>query len=893
MARLHATPPLTPLDALRTLLLGFNEGQTSFASDLGHSVQRLRRSALKVLRAYLLDPVRPRGLKRAILSLPARFDWPDWVPILEELLNREPDLGLFDEGSAALGSLGIRSAREALQRLSESRTEPDRQTVLQRELSLFTPQQPLAHYLGRLQEGQSNVRLANQGAKFLSVMVGPENLGTLMETLAAGDPLTQRLTLKVMGSIPHPEAPRALLRHLELLRREREDRQTLLALIHRIAALPRTRIREEFCTLLEERFGARDALAMSRLKGAIGTDEPSLGTLLEPLRIHVSGTYEGFLVEAMALLLESKVARFGAYHAEVEEASTSRLSQIQEQAESIGEILAYLVSDQQIPLEDVVPALKAAFQSRLGQDGLLQAYLQLVPVNDEGAFTELLQEPEPHLREKYLDALGGREEDALTEFFLRAMQDPIVEVGQRAIHHLGRLPGSFRALMAMFESGQLEQVRRAIRVFGENRIRMAAEPLVEFLRQDSPDDLLVEAVDALANMRHQGAAPVLLDLLHDGKPLTLQASLTRALTELETPEASLGLLARAPHLKQASVLIQTLEGTLAAFADYQHPLPSAELPAFLALLERCCDAREGEGQQVRAILACEGLYIFDRDAYLKLKDRFSDVLSDLRLKENWDREMNERISALVKEMGRRAEQLGHLSKREAELRHRMTQLPPSGAGRVDELLALREGLNSPDLILRPEMAREVADFVLKGLGQSQSEWREIAHLCEIGGISGCRDLADPIRAIYQRASGLGLRSASQKALQQLGLSAADIERRRTVRTILVLEPSAFFRRRIILALQQDTSWTVREAGSRSEAEAQLAEQAVDALVTEHQDAAGDLQPWVDSRWQKGQCDRVLLSTADRGAGASWQGPMMAGALFKPYPPEQLIDMLKS
>ena len=63
----------------------------------------------------------------------AKFDWPEWVPWLLQALQQEPDLGVFDEGCAALGRLEIRSAREALLKLAALRTDPDRQLADRRD----------------------------------------------------------------------------------------------------------------------------------------------------------------------------------------------------------------------------------------------------------------------------------------------------------------------------------------------------------------------------------------------------------------------------------------------------------------------------------------------------------------------------------------------------------------------------------------------------------------------------------------------------------------------------------------------------------------------------------------------------------------------------------------
>ena len=43
---------------------------------------------------------------------------------------------------------------------------------------------------------------------------------------------------------------------------------------------------------------------------------------------------------------------------------------------------------------------------------------------------------------------------------------------------------------------------------------------------------------------------------------------------------------------------------------------------------------------------------------MRLKDRFSDYLFDMRTKETWDRDSNDRVAAVVKELGRRGESLG-------------------------------------------------------------------------------------------------------------------------------------------------------------------------------------------------------------------------------------------
>ena len=468
-----------------------------------------------------------------------------------------------------------------------------------------------------------------------------------------------------------------------------------------------------------------------------------------------------------------------------------------------------------------------------------------------------------------------------------------MEVGQLAIHHLGKLSSSHAAIMDLFESGQLEQVRLAIRVFGENRTRLAAEPLVAFIQKDTRDDVLVEAVDALANLCYPAGAPTLMELLHDGKPLALQLALARALGQVGTAEASLGLLQKSAALKPPPVLILALEGALKAFPGFDAPMPAEHVPALMHLAGRCFDEREGEGQRLRAILALQDFYAFDQGAYDRLKDLFSDFLFDMRTKENWDRENNDRVSAVIKELARRSASLGLLAKKEDQIRMQVQALAPKGPKRAEGLLALREALQDPELILRQELASELSAFVHQGLLVPEAEWREIAHLCEIGGITHCADLVDPIRAVYQGAKGLGLKSAARSALLDLGLSEADMNRRAPIHTILVLEPSAFFRKRLVASLAAPGLWQLSEAGSRQEAAAILEAAPVDLLLTEIHDAEGELGTWLEALWERRRFHTVLLSTSSRDLGSLADVPWMLGALFKPYPTEQLLRALET
>jgi HEAT repeat protein len=892
MGSLLRKVPLTPLDTLRALLGEYADGNAAFAGRLASMLQTLRKQALVELGGRLAPSASPRGLRRAIIGCMGKFDWPEWTPHLLEALKAEPDLGVFDEGCAALGGLGIRDAYEALVQLQKVRTQNDHQTILARELALYQTQQGLGQCLARLNEGQANPRLAIQGARLLSTLANPDDVPALVEAYRDGDLLVQRLALRVLGSLPYPETVEFLLELMESSRQDHLDHRQLLEQLNRLQTLPRASVQPELLRQVATQFGAVAAKPVADLQAAAHREGGDLLGPLERIRPSARGVLQNFLLDVLVLVAEGKVARYSAMVSEAADAIDANLLNLANQCDQVAEALSFKVDKGELAWDRLQPVFANTFRTRAGGDGFIHAFLRLLPATETVLLDELLLDPDLTRRRRYLDALGTREDNALTPFFLKAMEDPIVEVGQEAIHHLGKLPASFPAIMAMFESGVVDQVRQAIWVFGENQTHMAAEPLLEFLQKEGRDPLLVEATEAITAIGYPGSAPVLLELLHDGKPLNLQVALATALGALGTEEGSLGLLAKAAQLKQPQVLILALEGALAAFAGFDRPLPLPQLPAFTQLLDRCMDDREGEGQRLRAILATENLFVFDRIVYEQLKERFSDNLFDMRTKEAWDRDSNDRVAAVVKELARRSEALGTLAHKEANLKALVHKIPSTGPRRVESLLALREALQDSELIIRPEIAREMAGLVLDNLERSSGEWRETAHLCEIAGLTHQPQLIDPIREVFQRASGLGLKSAARAALLALGLAEDDLNRRTPIGSILVLEPSAFFRKRLTGFLAQHGPWQLAEAGSRKEAEALLDSGPVDLLLTESQDPEGDLSPWLQDIWSRRRCRYAIISTSNRDIGDLAQAPWVVGILFKPYPMEQVIQALE-
>ncbi|MBI4911741.1 MAG: hypothetical protein HY823_03300 [Acidobacteria bacterium] len=791
-------PPLTPMEKFRGLLSAFEDSEAG-REGLARGLQQVGPQGLGELGARLTRPGTPRTLKKAILALVSTFDWPEWGPLLATAMQSEQDLGIFDQGIAALASLGTQDSAKALDHLSGSLGEAQRQLILQRERSRLAMHQPLEFYLARLLEGSGNPKSARQAAGVLAANLDDRCLEPLLAALRKGNPLTRNLSLRLLDAFGSAEVGAALLERLDQLRQSFED-----------ASLGQ---------------GERDQASIQVAELAEALARRCLGGL-PPGRDRVVAVFLG------------------------------------------------------------------CFRSRAGGSALQGALARLVEPGDQETQGEILADPDPRSRIRTLNAIGVREEDGFAPFFLKAVEDPFLDVAHTAMHHLDRLPSGFGMIMDLFHSPQADRVRRAIQVFGENRSRAAAENLMAFLAQETRDELLQEAVEALGAIVHPPAAGPLLEMLHDGKPLNLQLALTRALGGMATPEACLGLLDRAPRLKIPQVLGLALEGVFTAFPSFARPFPLDRIPDLLGLAERCFDEREGEGQRLRAIFALQDLFVLDRAVYERLKDRVSDFLSELRTSPSWDRELNDKVAGAIKEFGRRALNLSRLEDRERSLVGAFKKLPAGGQTRVDGLLQLRDALLDPELILRKELAGELARFIRSELEAPGKEWRETARLCEIGGLTGEALLVEPIREVFIRATGLGLRAAAKEALLRLGLSEGEIHTRAPIKSILLLEPSGFFRKRL-LGVLEGRGFRVAQAGDRQEAELALRNEPVDLLVSEFLDASGEMGGWLEEQWRTRRIRDLVLATTARSLGPLGEAPWLLGVLFKPFQAERLLEILES
>lgn len=893
MSLLPRFAPSTQMEALRQLLGQQPNGDRAIRAQLEKSLQALGPLALPELSRCLAQGAASPGLRRCLLQAAAGLPWPEWEAFLITMLRQEDDLALFDLGCSVLGGRCTRGALAGLRTLNTQRQDPERQALLGRELALYQVEHPMESCLGALLQGERNPDLARLGARWLAA--GAEQPDGLLQAFRDGDPLTRQLCLPLLAGLATPHAGESveppLLQLFQEVLSDLRDTRLLEDFLDQLEALPRRTQREELQTKLQLCFaGCSPELATvlrDRIADPAHAPVPDLG----PLENECRGPLQGFLLKGLGLLLQGKVLGFSSLIHEAHLDTIPALHQeLQVRLDDLAGLLACQVDAGQLPLEPVLALLEQAYHGEGSGDGLRLAYLRLLPVLDSGPRLEkLLTEASPERRKRQVETLGAREDDRLVPFFLKAMNDPVREVGQLAIHQLGKLPSGRQVMLDLFRSSDLDRVREALRFFTENHTQEAVKPLMGFLASENDDDLMVDAATALGNIADPAATGALLRQLHAGKPLALQLALIEALTRLRTPEASLGLLKKSEELTLPDVLLNALQGTLAAFSGFEQPFPLDQVASLEHLVERCCDPREGAGHWLSVAAMVGDLHVFDAGLYDRLIGRFSTALIEMRRKPNFDRKSHDLVADVVKKLSRRAGKLSTLEDRESALQAAIASIPATGAARLQVLLRVREALSDAEQVLGPACAEALVNFLTKEFAQEDVDFGELELLCTIAALSGQRRVAASLEDLLMHGDSAGIRALARKTLLSLGLTEAEIDRRKPIRSVLLLEPSAFFRQRLASILEATERGVA--AAHRAEAEAILADASVDLVISESHDGDGELWDWLEAAWKRRAFRYLLLSTSDHDPGPLTGRPWLIGRLLKPYPPERLAKLL--
>jgi len=257
----------------------------------------------------------------------------------------------------------------------------------------------------------------------------------------------------------------------------------------------------------------------------------------------------------------------------------------------------------------------------------------------------------------------------------------------------------------------------------------------------------------------------------------------------------------------------------------------------------------------------------------------------------WVRKGHDQVAEVLKKLSRRAASLSTLEEREKLLQSSIESIPAAGPKRMQALFHLKEVLSDPEHALSEGCTQALVAFLEKELLREDLESSECEFLCRISGLSGQSRMIEPLEDLHAHTCSPEVKAAARKALRVLGLSEQEILCRKQIRSILVLEPNAFFRHRLVSILE-GSERSVEVAAGRQEAEIILAEKRVDLLISESHDGLGDLWLWFTAQWQQRRLRYLLLSTSSHEPGSLAECPWVIGTLYKPYPSDDLVKAIE-
>lgn len=851
-------------------------------------VEHLGPNCLQELGTRLIRPSIPKALKRFIYGLPGSLPWPAWTPVLQRALMHEDDPLLFEEGLRVLALMGGVEQTDALRAIALQRVDEPFSSILQRKLEWLESRQDFAYHLKDLLQGSRNPALAQRAVDHLVPRSGAEQLPALVEAAAHEDGHVARLALRTIGQLRLPEAAAFLVAEFRALGTAQEDGRLLREALEPLRKLaPKAQGQQlllRLCSALAGRIP--ETLAALAKLAAIPDGDPR--PHLEALRAELREGYEARLLEALEIVLSDRPGRLGSLTAQVAEGLRRNSPR---QHGNLDECALGLVQQARLgnlPETEALPLLEWAFSAGLGGDSVAWAFATLIEAGDAPRLAKLLENPDHRFREAALTVLGEREDPALLDFLFQATQDSITDLALKVTRYFGRLPGAFALTLELLGSGNPDRIRHALRIIEANAWRTAGEALLALLGEPPREDLLCEGARVLGALRYQPATPELLRMLHGGQSPKVQDALGTALEAIEQPEAALGLLDKAQPIHRGELHLQALRSLGRVFRGPADPIPAASTEPLRRSVQLCLD--DGERSRHALLALLPELHLLDAGFYQQQLRTLAGLIVDQRKRPTWDHAQAELANGVLLGLEQRVAGLAALDAQAGRLRAGLARL---AAQPRCEPQALRDLLDSagPDSALWqwPGLDAELEALVAAGLAARGQDAPVLLLLCDLAGRLRCGGCEPAARALRLRSgAGSRLHAALGDLLRRRG--AADAPPPAAPATLLLLEPNAFFRRRL-RAVLQDHPLQIREARDRFEAEALLDAAPAELLVSESADDAGPLYDWLMAQWKGWKVDRILLSTSQREPREVREAPWFHGSMTKPYRSELLIDRL--
>ena len=569
----------------------------------------------------------PRALRQLAMEACFYFPWPDWVPILSRILRYESEHDIFETGARALGRIGTKEAMDALRELNTMRQGAEFKEMLAGILTQTDPQEAFDHYLSRLLEGSANPSVANEAAQRLATLVDGSNLDALRTVAMHPDLLVFRHALLLLANIRTREAAEVLADLFEDNHHEVLGDRHLKEAMSLFRAMPAPAAREK-------------ALEALRQAGAgEGLEHPPL--------------VKAFFRDILTATEEGKPSQMAAVMTQAAEAMHNRARRLGFAVDATAEGLVAMVGFGLIDTTRVLDLLVEGYRDQTGREGLARALARMVPADATEIHRLILSGPDAGQRAAAVEVLGGRQEEALQPVLLEACRDPLTDIADRALLHLGRLPGVEDLARTLVRSSNPQDLSLGLALIAQQRLEDLVPELLELVKSCTREETTLQIIETLGKVGGPLVASHLLDMLHSGQSLRVQIIVAQSLQGLGEPEVALALCARADQIKVPLIHTLAVEALAIAHGVPERPLSTGNGPMLLYQVRKAWMDRNPWGMRLRLATALLGLHLANPETWLALGDLVRDALADKRPPGVWSPDALHLMQTAAKEFMRR------------------------------------------------------------------------------------------------------------------------------------------------------------------------------------------------------------------------------------------------
>ncbi len=571
----------------------------------------------------------PRALRQLAMEAAFYFPWPDWLDILARILRYESDLAIFETGVRALGRLATPAAMDALRELNTMRQGADFKEILAEVLAQTDPQEAFNHYLEHLLEGSANPAAANEAAHRLAPLVGPANLEALRVVAQHPDLLVFRHGLLLLAMVQTAEAAEGLADILEDSHRE----------------------------VLSDRLLKEQVAQFRTLQGAAAREkaQASLGALDAGEALDAPPLIKRFLADVVAATEEgAKPSALNAVITQAAEAMHQRARRLGFAVDSSAEGLAAHVKKGLIDHGRVLDLLVEAFREQTGREGVARALARLVPADAGKIHQLILDGPDGAQRAAAVEVLGARQEAALQPVLLQACRDPLTDIADRALFHLGHLPGALDLARTLLREPAPQDLSLGLRLAAQRRFPELVPDLLDLMRSSTREETTLQVIEALGAVGGAEAAAQLLDMLHSGQSLRIQTGVGQALAGLGDPDVALALCARADAIKLPVLHGLAVEALAAAHGASGPALAEQNGSMLLHQVRGAWADRNPWALRLRVVNALVEIRLPHPETWSVLVDLVRDTLTEKRPAGAWSPDALHAVQGAAKVFMRRA-----------------------------------------------------------------------------------------------------------------------------------------------------------------------------------------------------------------------------------------------